>query len=73
MTALADERRGYQSYLLRLWESKEEGKHVWRASLEIPGTGERQGFPTLQAMFAFLEEQTGAAEGQGQESVQRRA
>lgn len=70
---MPQEKRGYKSYLLRLWESNEKGKRLWRASVEVPGTGERRGFPTLQALFAFLEEQTGEGEGQGQERGQRRA
>jgi hypothetical protein len=67
MRAMAEEKRGYKSYLLRLWESNENGKRLWRASLEKPGTGERQGFASLQALFAFLEEQTGACESQAEE------
>jgi hypothetical protein len=51
------ERRDYFSYLLRLWRvGKEEA--VWRASLESPHTGERIGFASLDALFAFLREQT---------------
>jgi hypothetical protein len=51
------ERRDYLSYLLRLWRvGKEEA--VWRASLESPHTGERIGFASLDALFAFLREQT---------------
>ena len=65
MRGLAGERRGYKSYLLRLWESDDQGKPIWRASLESPGTGELQGFATLQALIAFLEEQTA---GRGEQS-----
>lgn len=43
------------SYLLRLWRTLEGD---WRASLEAPGTGERQGFASLQALFEFLGTET---------------
>ena len=54
----------YLSYLLRLWrENDYEGAHgvetaVWRASLERPQAGERQGFANLADLFAFLENET---------------
>ena len=55
----------YYSYLLRLWqETEEEGKWIWRASLESPLTGERFGFADLAELCSFLEEQTGCGEAQ---------
>ena len=45
----------YLSYLLRLWKVKGEGGTRWRASLENPVTGERHGFPDLEALFTYLE------------------
>ena len=51
------EQRRYISYLLRLWQIDAEGKLVWRASLESPKTGQRQGFASLAEMVAFLREQ----------------
>ena len=51
------ERHEYLSYLLRLWRVGTE-KAVWRASLESPLTGERIGFASLDALFAFLLQQT---------------
>ncbi|MBU0495306.1 MAG: hypothetical protein KKA73_22730 [Chloroflexi bacterium] len=50
--------RGYQAYLVRLWQSDTAEGPVWRASLESPHTGERQAFASLDALFAFLAEQT---------------
>jgi hypothetical protein len=50
--------RDYLSYLLRLWRSGKDRDSGWRASLESPTTGERQGFASLEALFAFLEAQT---------------
>ena len=52
------EQPGYLAYLLRLWQVNDEGKPVWRASLESPHTGERHGFANLEMLFAFLEEKT---------------
>ena len=45
----------YLSYLLRLWAVKSAGETYWRASLENPTTGNRQGFPNLEALFTYLE------------------
>lgn len=47
----------YLAYLLRLWQVKDAGKLIWRASLEDSHTGERQGFPSLEALVTFLLEQ----------------
>ncbi|MBL7183254.1 MAG: hypothetical protein ISS50_02265 [Anaerolineae bacterium] len=59
------EQPDYLSYLLRLWRVRgDEGAHqsaekpIWRASLESPFTGERMGFASLDALFAFLRQQT---------------
>jgi hypothetical protein len=52
------EQPGYLAYLLRLWRVNDDGKPVWRASLESPHTGERHGFANLEMLFAFLEEKT---------------
>ena len=48
----------YLSYLLRLWRTGGEDRAAWRASLEGPHTGEQKGFASLDALFAFLREQT---------------
>lgn len=48
----------YLSYLLRLWETESKGRQVWRASLEEPGTGRRQGFACIQDLVEFLWSQT---------------
>jgi hypothetical protein len=55
---MSEEQRRYVSYLLRLWQTQREGALVWRASLESPTTGERQGFACLADLFAFLEQET---------------
>ena len=48
----------YRSYLLRLWQTSDGRRQVWRASLESPGGGERWGFASLRDLFGFLEAQT---------------
>jgi len=42
------------SYLLRLWRTEGLGDFEWRASLEIPETGERIGFANLEQLFVYL-------------------
>lgn len=49
--------RGYLSYLLRLWETSDGEKEVWHASVEHPGTGERQSFADIPALFEFLQQE----------------
>jgi hypothetical protein len=62
---MSREQRCYISYLLRLWQISNEGELVWRASLESPHTGERQGFAKLAELFTFLEREIGhVAQGQ---------
>jgi hypothetical protein len=56
---MSGEQRRYISYLLRLWQAGSGTEVVWRASLQSPHTGERRGFPSLEALFAFLRQQTG--------------
>jgi hypothetical protein len=56
---MTTEQPGYLAYLLRLWQVNDDGKPVWRASLESPHTGERHGFANLEMLFAFLVEKTG--------------
>ena len=53
------EQPGYQAYMLRMWPVDTGRGHVWRASLESPHSGERVGFRSLEALFAFLEDKTG--------------
>ncbi len=51
---MGDEPRRYLSYLLRVWQVGQRKSQVWRASLESPQSGEKLGFPDLEALFAFL-------------------
>ncbi len=46
----------YRSYLLRLWQTMDGDRKVWRASLEQPGTELRRGFAGLRELMAFLEQ-----------------
>lgn len=54
----------YLSYLLRLWQTSDGEAQIWRASLETPGTGERQGFASLDDLFEFLQAQTESERGE---------
>ena len=54
---MSEARRGYLSYLLRLWQVSSDGELVWRASLENPHTGERRGFANLTDLFTFLQKE----------------
>jgi hypothetical protein len=47
----------YHSYLLRLWKISAGDAPIWRASLESPITGQRQGFVCLRDLIAYLTEQ----------------
>ena len=50
-------RRQYVSYLLRLWQTNNDGEPVWRAMVEEPLTGEHHGFASPELLFGFLREQ----------------
>jgi hypothetical protein len=54
---MSKKQQGYISYLLRLWQIRSAGELVWRASLESPHTGKRQGFASLADLFTFLEKE----------------
>jgi hypothetical protein len=53
--------RGYLSYLLRLWQVGKGENTQFRASLESPYTGQRQGFANLADLFTFLEKEVSQA------------
>jgi hypothetical protein len=65
---MTGEQRPYLAYMLRLWQTGIGEGSVWRASLESPHTGERQGFASLEMLFAFLEERTGVYPRREQQS-----
>jgi hypothetical protein len=61
------QRSDYVSYLLRLWRddgsegtASRQPTAPWRGSLENPHTGQRLGFASLEALFDYLQEETGA-------------
>lgn len=55
---MADRRRRYRAFLLRLWQERRGGEWVWRASLEDPHNHVRSGFADLERLYAYLREQT---------------
>jgi hypothetical protein len=56
---MSSEKQRYLAYMLRLWQISGEDRPTWRASLEDAHTGARQGFASLDALFAFLKDKTG--------------
>ncbi len=58
----------YLAYLLRIWQVNDVEKLTWYASLEDPHTGERQGFPNLDELIAFLWEQVRDRHHEGETS-----
>ena len=48
----------YLSYLLRLWQTSDGQDVRWHASLEVPGSGERRGFASMDDLVDFLRSQT---------------
>ena len=56
-----------RAYLLRLWETRSvppDCPTTWRFSLEDVQSNERYGFATLEALAAFLDEETAASSGE---------
>ncbi|MCI0474982.1 MAG: hypothetical protein L0Y55_01930 [Anaerolineales bacterium] len=51
---MIENKLNYESYLLRLWQIRQNGKTIWRASLESTRTGVRENFADLKQAFAFL-------------------
>ena len=61
---MSEEGQLYISYLLRLWQTESDEGLVWRASLESPQSGERQGFVSLAELCTFLEREVRDSEQQ---------
>lgn len=54
----------YRVFLLRLWEERgqpPDSTAIWRLSLEDARTGERIGFPNIQALSDYLSASLGVA------------
>ena len=49
---------GYYSFLLRLWQVKEDGGQEWRATLENVESGEKRGFTSVEELLAYLSQVT---------------
>ncbi len=69
---MANEKRGYRAYLVRLWRVMSAGRSVWRASVEDPHTGERRGFADLDALVAFLKNETQSSAGTENRKIVKR-
>ena len=62
----------YHAYLLRLWPTKRGGVAGYRVSLESVATGERENFPDLESLLAFLKAQEdGLRRGQRVPQIQK--
>lgn len=59
-----NDRQHYHSFLLRVWLAEEGSQPQWRASLEDPHTGERQGFASLEDLCRYLKHLTGLGAGE---------
>jgi hypothetical protein len=49
--------KSYHSYLLRVWQSDEQGQPVWLASLEDTHTRRVLHFNSLEELWHFLKDQ----------------
>ena len=58
------------SFILRLWRVEHTEAAAWMASLEIPETGKRIGFASLEQLFAYLIESI-EANAVGQQIVEK--
>ena len=56
----------YVSFLLRLWQSDEDGHLVWRASLESAQTGEKLYFASLGLLLDYLLSAYGQCKGESE-------
>ncbi len=58
---MVKEQPDYLAYQLRLWRVRGGGGTVWRASLKSARTRERKEFASMDDLFDFLRQQTGAS------------
>jgi hypothetical protein len=68
---MPNKQQRYLSYLLRLWQTSDDGEQIWRASLESPGTEERLGFASIEDLIDFLRDRT-RPEGEGGDELDTR-
>ena len=66
---MTEQARPYFSYLLRIWQENDREAPIWRASLEDPQSGERKGFLSLDALVAYILDQTGEDQTRIKESL----
>ena len=58
----------YVSFLLRLWQSDEDGHPVWRASLESAQTGEKRHFSSVSVLAEYLQKEYGRSKRENEEA-----
>ena len=60
MNSQEDHETRYLSYMLRMWRKRDgNGKPVWCASLEEPGSRHIESFGDVGALFMFLQSRLG--------------
>lgn len=64
--------RRYISYLLRLWQTRDGTRSIWRVSLEDPYAGECRGFADLEQLCAFLKQKISADGGSDGQPVEQK-
>jgi hypothetical protein len=68
--SMHDEADAYQTYVLRMWRVRCQGKWQWRVFIKSPHTAERHAFGSLEQLFDFLsekcEQQNSVVEGEMQ-------
>jgi len=62
MISVSGDRFPYRVFLLRIWPANGEAKAAWRASLEDPRTRQVKFFPSLEALFSYLQQELGRKE-----------
>ena len=58
----------YLSYLLRMWQTSDGKKTVWRASLTSPSSKEQHGFASLEELADFLRARSEQADDDGKDN-----
>ncbi len=52
----------YHAFLLRLWQTQDEGEETWLVSLEDSRSGEKHGFASLESLLEYLRQLTRRSE-----------
>ena len=50
--------KNYHSFLLRMWQTNDDGRLTWRASLKDVKTAEIHRFASMELLFKYLQDST---------------